>query len=124
MKLFTLDKILKFIIGELIGRFIAFAVALWCSKLFTHYSYEKKSIKNLFGLAKRKKIVVNEMPEWVQILTIAVIGFIVMETINYILELPKVRNAINIGVDRFLIFIKIKKNIENEKSDLDINSNS
>jgi glycerol uptake facilitator-like aquaporin len=112
-KIFTLNKILKYIIEELIGRFVAFSVALWCSKFFTHYTYERKSVRNLFGLVKRKKIAVNDMPDWLQMLTIAIIGFIIMETINHFLELPQVKSKISSGVDRFLNFIKKKQNSEN-----------
>ena len=110
-KIFTLRKILKYIIGEFIGRFIAFCVALWFSKLFTHYAYERKNIKNLFGFIKRKKIAVNQMPDWLQMLTIAVIGFVVMETINYILELPKVKARINNGIESFLSWLKSKETV-------------
>ncbi len=117
MKIFTLDKIIKFIIGELVGRFIGFCVALWCSKLFSHHTYEKKSIKNLFGLAKRKKIVVNEMPEWAQMLTIAIVGFIVMESINYLLEHPKVKSYTDAKIDQFLALFK-KRNPISINSDI------
>jgi hypothetical protein len=99
-KIFTVEKAVKFIIGELIGRFISFAVAIWFSKFFTHVTVEKKSIKNLFGLAKRKKVVVREMPEWVEVLTIAIIGFIIMELINYLLDLPVVKSKINVFAEK------------------------
>ena len=116
LKIFTLRKILKYIIGDLIGRFIAFFVALWFSKLFTQYAYERKNIHNLFGFIKRKKIVVNQLPDWFQMLTIAIIGFIVMEIINYFLELPKVKAGINKGIDNFLSMLKTKLPVTNSDS--------
>lgn len=108
-KIFTIEKVVKFIIGELVGRFISFAVAIWFSKFFTHVTVEKKSIKNLFGLAKRKKIVVREMPEWVEILTIAVVGFIIMELINYMLDLPVVKSRINLFAEKVASLFRKKQ---------------
>lgn len=82
----TKDKIINFILGELVGRFVGFAVALWTSKMFSKVVYEKRGINNLFGLAGRKKVVVNTTPEWLQWLLGAIVGFIVLELVNYFFE--------------------------------------
>ena len=59
---------------------------MWASKLFTHQVYERKSVKNAFGLLGRKKIIVNDTPEWLQWLIAALVGFIVLELISYFFE--------------------------------------
>ncbi len=84
--IFTWKKAANFFINELLGKFVGFVVGMWASKLFTHQVYEKKSIKNIFGLLGRKKIIVNDTPEWLQWLIAAVVGFIVLELISYFFE--------------------------------------
>jgi hypothetical protein len=62
---------------------VGFVVGMWTTSLFSKVVYEKKGIKNLFGLAPRKKIVVNTTPEWLQFVISALVGFIMLELINY-----------------------------------------
>jgi len=85
-KIFTWKKVANYIINELLGKFIGFVVGMWASKLFTHQIYEKKSMNNLFGIMKRKKITVNDTPEWLQWVIATVVGFIVLELISYFFE--------------------------------------
>lgn len=77
------------VISKTLGNLVGFAVGLLISNSFTHYVTERRSVKNLFGLAGRKKIVVNEIPEWVQYGLSIVLGFIVLELINYFFESKK-----------------------------------
>jgi hypothetical protein len=62
---------------------------LLVSNSFTHYVTERRSIKNLFGLAGRKKVVVNDMPEWFQYGVSLLLGFLVLEVINHFFESKK-----------------------------------
>jgi hypothetical protein len=82
-EIFTKKKMTDFLVNEMIGRFVGFIVGMWSTSLFSKVVYEKKGLKNLFGLAGRKKVVVNTTPEWLQLLISAVVGFIVLELINY-----------------------------------------
>ncbi len=82
-EIFTRKKVTEFLINEAIGRFVGFIVGMWSTSLFSKVVYEKKGLNNLFGLAKRKKIVVNTTPEWLQLLISVLVGFIVLELINY-----------------------------------------
>lgn len=82
-EIFTKKKMTDFLVNEMIGRFVGFIVGMWTTSLFSKVVYEKKGLKNLFGLAPRKKVVVNTTPEWLQLLISAVVGFIVLELINY-----------------------------------------
>jgi len=81
---FNRKKLTSLIIGETVGRFIGFLIGLWSTRLFTYHVYEKKSIHNLFGLMKRKQVIVHKAPLWVEWLFAAVIGFIAMELFYFI----------------------------------------
>jgi hypothetical protein len=81
--IFTKDKIISFVVNEALGRFVGFIIGMWSTSLFSYYVYEKKSFKNLFGMAPRKKVLVSTAPEWLQLTISIVIGFIVLELINY-----------------------------------------
>ena len=105
-EIFTGKKVANFIINELLGKFIGFIVGMWASKFFSHQVYEKKGLNNLFGLAKRKKITVNDTPEWLQWIIAAVVGFIVLELISYFFEQKLYLSAWN--------FIKKKLGLETE----------
>ena len=83
---FTIHKIKHLIIGETIGKFFAFLIGIWSTRLFTYKVLERKSINNLFCLLHRKQIVVHRTPHWVELLFAALIGFVVMELFYYIFQ--------------------------------------
>jgi len=85
-EIFTKKKIVDFIINEVLGKFVGFIGGMWTTSWFSYHVYEKKGIKNLFGMLPRKKIVVNTTPEWLQWIICAVIGFIMLELINYFFQ--------------------------------------
>lgn len=85
-KIFTRKKIIDFIINEFLGKFVGFLVGMSTASWFSYEVYEKKGLRNLFGLAKRKKVIVNTTPEWIQWLVSAIVGFIVLELIRYFFE--------------------------------------
>jgi hypothetical protein len=88
-KRFNRTYLTKVVIQKAIGNLVGFAVAMFVSNSFTHYTTERRSIKNLFGLAGRKKVVVNDMPEWFQYGVALLLGFIVLEFINHLIETKK-----------------------------------
>ncbi len=96
-EIFTRKKVTDFLITEAIGRFVGFIVGMWTTSLFSKVVYEKKGLKNLFGMAPRKKIVVNTTPEWLQFAISALVGFIMLELINYFFK-----NKLYIPVWEFL----------------------
>lgn len=83
---FTVNKIKHLIIGETIGKYVAFFIGIWSTKLFTYKVLERKSIHNLFGLLHRKQIVVHRTSHLVELLFAVSIGFIVMELFNHIFK--------------------------------------
>ncbi len=83
---FTIHKMKHLIIGETIGRFFAFLIGVWSTRLFTYKVLERKSIHNLFGILHRKQIVVHRVPHWLELFFAVIIGFIVMELFYYLFQ--------------------------------------
>jgi hypothetical protein len=83
LEIFTTKKATDFLVNEVLGRFVGFIVGMSTTSWFSHYVHERKSIKNLFGLMPRKKVLVNTTPEWLQWVISALVGFIMLELINY-----------------------------------------
>lgn len=77
------------VIQKTLGNLVGFAVGVLITNSFTHYVTERRSAKNLFGLAGRKKIQVNDTPEWVQYGLSILLGFIVLELINHFFSSKK-----------------------------------
>lgn len=86
---FSKKKIKDFIVKQAIGNFIGFVVGMWVTVMFSHHVLERRSLKNIFGLAGRKKVVVNDAPEWLQGLLSIIIGFIALELVNYFFQSKK-----------------------------------
>lgn len=86
---FTKQKMKDFLLRQAIGNLIGFIIGMWVTSMFSHYVLEKRGIKNLFGLTGRKKIVVNEIPEWLQNGIAILVGFIALELINHFFQTKK-----------------------------------
>jgi len=86
---FTKQKIKDFILKQAIGNLIGFIIGMWVTTIFSHYVLEKRGLKNLFGLTGRKKIAVNEIPEWLQSGIAILVGFIALELINHFFQTKK-----------------------------------
>ncbi|MBA3682177.1 MAG: hypothetical protein H0W73_13615 [Bacteroidetes bacterium] len=86
---FTKQKLKDFILKQAIGNLIGFVIGMWVTTMFSHYVLEKRGLKNLFGLAGRKKMTVNEIPEWLQSGIAILIGFITLELINHFFQTKK-----------------------------------
>ena len=86
---FTKEKITDFILNQAVGNLIGFIIGIWVTAMFSHYVLEKRGIKNLFGLTERKKVAVNEIPEWLQSGIAILVGFIALELINHFFQTKK-----------------------------------
>lgn len=86
---FTLPRIKTFVIEQALGNLVGFVVGMWVVATFTHKVLERKSLNNLFGLARREKMVVHDIPQWLQAVIAILIGFIVLELINYFFQSKK-----------------------------------
>jgi zinc transporter ZupT len=88
-KKFNRKYMTNVVIQKTLGNLVGFAVGVLITNSFTHYVTERRSVKNLFGLVGRKKVLVNETPEWVQYGLSILLGFIVLELINHFFESKK-----------------------------------
>ena len=86
---FTFHRIKNFIVEKSLGNLVGFVVGMWVTTTFSHTVLERKSIKNLFGIVKRKSIQVDEIPQWTQVVLSILVGYIVLELINYFFQTKK-----------------------------------
>ena len=89
LKKFNRETIKDFVINQALGNFVGFIVGMSVTHMFSHYVLEKRSFKNLFGLAGRKKVQVNDIPEWLQWTISAIIGWIALEYVNHLIQTKK-----------------------------------
>ena len=83
---FSFPRIKNFIVQQSLGNLVGFIVGMWVSTTFTHHILERRSIHNLFGILRRKKVLVNDIPHWLQTTISILIGFLVLELINYFFQ--------------------------------------
>jgi len=83
---FSFTRIKKFILQQALGNLVGFTVGMWVTTTFSHNVLERKNIKNLFGIVKRKNVLVNDIPHWMQVGISILVGFIVLELINYFFQ--------------------------------------
>lgn len=86
---FTLNRIKNFLQKQAIGKLIGFTIGMWVTTLFSYDTVERRSIKNLFGIAGRKKVVVHTIPEWLQGGIAILVGFIALELVNHFFQTKK-----------------------------------
>jgi len=86
---FSKQKMKDFVLKQALGNLVGFTIGMWVTASFSHYVLERRNIKNLFGLAGRKKIEVNDIPEWLQKGIAILAGFIVLEIINHFFQTKK-----------------------------------
>ncbi len=105
---FTKQKMINFILNQAVGNLIGFIIGMWVTASFSHYVLEKRGINNLFGLTGRKKVAVNEIPEWLQSGIAILVGFIALELINHFFQTKKYLIVWEY-IKRFYIRIKEEK---------------
>ena len=86
---FSPQKMKDFVLKQALGNLVGFTIGMWVTTSFSHYVLERRNIKNLFGLAGRKKVAVNDIPEWMQSGIAILAGFIVLEIINHFFQTKK-----------------------------------
>ncbi|MDO9186385.1 MAG: hypothetical protein Q7W13_10275 [Bacteroidia bacterium] len=86
---FSKQKMKDFVLKQALGNLVGFTIGMWVTASFSHYVLERRNLKNLFGLAGRKKLAVNDIPEWLQKGIAILAGFIVLEIINHFFQTKK-----------------------------------
>jgi hypothetical protein len=80
---FNRQKFQGLCINTALGNFASYVAGSLVTLVSTHYAVERRAIRNLFGVLPRKKIVVHEVPPWLEWLLALIVGFLVMEAVRY-----------------------------------------
>jgi hypothetical protein len=80
---FNRQKFQRFFINTALGNFVGYVAGSLVTLASTHHALERRAIRNLFGVLPRKKIVVHEVPPWLEWLLALIVGFLVMEAVRY-----------------------------------------
>ena len=83
---FSREKLKKFFVASTLGNFIGFLAGSIVTTLFTYRVYERKALKNLFGVLPRDTVVVHMLPGWLEWLLATLLGFLVMEMVSYFIN--------------------------------------
>lgn len=86
---FTKKRIKNFLQKQAIGKLVGFIIGMWVTTLFSYNIVERRGLRNLFGFAGRKKVVVNTIPEWLQGAIAILVGFIALELVNHFFQTKK-----------------------------------
>ena len=85
-KKFTFHRIKNFILQKSLGNLVGFVVGMWVTTTFSHSVLERRNFKNLFGIVRRKNVIVDDIPHWLQVGISILVGYIVLELINYFFQ--------------------------------------
>ena len=80
---FNRQKFQGLFVNTAIGNFAAYVAGSLVTLVSTHYTVQRRAINNLYGILPRKKIVVHEVPHWLEWLLALLVGFLVMEAVRY-----------------------------------------
>jgi hypothetical protein len=81
--IFNRQKVQGLFINATLGNFAAYVAGSLVTLVSTHHAVERRAVRNLFGILPRKKIVVHELPPWLEWLLALIVGFFVMEAVRY-----------------------------------------
>ncbi|MGZ4036123.1 MAG: hypothetical protein ACXVPU_08000 [Bacteroidia bacterium] len=87
--IFSKKKITHLFISNMIGNFIGFTVGFITTNMFSHYEHARRGINNLFGILPRKEVLVDDTPGWLHWTISVLLGFIAMETFQYLYNAKK-----------------------------------
>jgi hypothetical protein len=81
--IFNRQKFQGLFINTALSNFASYVAGSLVALVFTHHVVERRAFSNLFGVLPRKKIVVHEVPPWLEWLLALIVGFLVMEAVRY-----------------------------------------
>jgi hypothetical protein len=80
-----LKKAIHYLYGKLTGSFIGFVIGMATTSLVSRY-FETRSIKNLWGLTAKKRIVDKQTYAYLEWIISVIIGFVVFEIITKLIQ--------------------------------------
>jgi hypothetical protein len=96
---FSPHKLRQLYVKAAFSNFVGFVAGSTVTLMTTYQTLERKGIKNLFGILPRKTVVVHRLPEWAEWALSIFIGYLVMESVRYLINNNKYLLSL-IGVPR------------------------
>jgi hypothetical protein len=83
---FSRRKLQQLCVNTALGNFVGYVVGSLVMVLTTYHSVERRALKNLFGILPRHTVVVHRLPEWLEWTLSVLLGYLVMETVRYVMR--------------------------------------
>src|ERR1700730_3961523 len=80
---FNAHKFQGLFINTALGNFAGYVAGSLGTLVSTHHEFQRRAVRNLFGVLPRKKIVVHVLPHWLEWPLALIVGFPVMEAVRY-----------------------------------------
>jgi hypothetical protein len=100
MKYPTRKSLLKYTYDQLTGSFIGFLLGMAATRLVSRF-FVTKSIRNLWGLTAKKRVIDKQTFHYLELIISIVIGFIVFEIVTKVIK-KKIDEKFPIYKFRFL----------------------
>jgi len=84
--IFSRQKLRQLCVNTALANFVGYVAGSLVMMLTTYHSVERRAAKNLFGILPRHTVVVHRLPEWVEWTLCVLLGYLVMETVRYVMR--------------------------------------
>lgn len=83
------QKLQQLCVNTALSNFVGYVAGSLVMVLTTYQSVERRALKNLFGILPRQTVVVHRLPEWLEWTLAVLLGYLVMESVRYIIKSNK-----------------------------------
>jgi hypothetical protein len=81
---FNLRKLQGLCVNTALGNFVGYIAGSLVTLLTTYHTVERRGLRNLYGILPRHTIVVHRLPQWLEWALSILLGYLVMEFVQYI----------------------------------------
>ncbi len=81
---FSRKKFQGLFVNTVLGNFAGYVAGSLVTLVSTRRAFERRAIRNLFGVLPRKEVVVHVLTQWLEWLLALLLGFLVMEAVRYL----------------------------------------
>ncbi len=81
---FGFRKLQRLCVNTALGNFVGFVAGSFVTLMTTYHTVERRAFRNLFGILPRRTLVVHRLPQWLEWTLSILIGYLVMEFVQYI----------------------------------------
>ena len=83
---FSLRKLRQLCVNTTLSNFVGYVAGSLVLLFTTYETVERRALTNLFGILPRKTVVVHRLPEWLEWTLAVLLGYLVMETVRYLIR--------------------------------------